>query len=185
MFQVSKRLLSIVDYHKMAAIDILPDQGIELIEGEIIEMSPIGGKHITAVNRLNHFLSLLLENKAIVSVRNPIIIGDFSEPQPDISLLKYRSDFYGGKTPEANDVLLVIEVADTSLAYDREIKLPLYADSGIPEFWLVNLEQEEIEVYWEPIEKVYKNRTLFRSGDTVIARHLELRLEVKKLFSPE
>ncbi len=174
--QIIKRLLTVEDYHKMGEAGILQERGIELINGEILEMSPIGSKHVSCVNKLNALLNALLAGKAIISIRNPIITGDYSEPEPDIAILKYREDFYTQEVPHARDVLLVIEVADSSVAYDREIKLPQYAQSGIPEFWLINLEDNEIELFWQPVGKNYKFRELLRYEDRVQSKTMEFNL---------
>ncbi|MFM9949000.1 MAG: Uma2 family endonuclease [Saprospiraceae bacterium] len=181
-FQVSKRLITVNDYHKMAEVGILPDRGIELINGEIIEMSPIGGKHVTIVNRLNKLLNSILGDNAIISVQNPVIVSDLSEPEPDISILKYRADFYDGQTPTAQDALLVIEVAGSTLIYDREVKLAVYAASGIPEFWIVNIEERTIEAHWEPVGKAYKYRALLHPGDIAEAQYFDLKLAIGKVM---
>ena len=99
-------------------------------------------------------------------------------PEPDISILKYRKDFYASGVPHAQDVLLVIEVADSSVDYDRTVKLPIYAQSGIPEYWLINLEKDEIEAYWEPAGAGYRFRELLKVGDVLKARNLEFEVEV-------
>lgn len=180
--QITRRLLSVEEYHKMGEAGILQEKGIELINGEIVEMCPIGSKHVSCVNKLNALLNAMLGKNAIVSVQNPIITGDLSEPEPDISVLIYREDFYAAQVPRAKDVLLVIEVADTSADYDREIKLPLYAQSGIPEFWLINLEKNEVEAYWHPTGDGYKFRELLRPGDVLEARNVGLNIEVKDIL---
>ncbi|MCB0599063.1 MAG: Uma2 family endonuclease [Lewinellaceae bacterium] len=176
--QITKRLLTVEEYHKMGEAGILQESGIELINGEIIEMSPIGSKQVSCVNKLNALLNAILGKNAIVSVQNPIITGDLSEPEPYISILAYREDYYAEKIPGSKDVLLVIEVADTSVEYDREVKLPQYAKSGIPEFWLVNLEDQVIEVHWQPAGDGYKFRELVRSGDILDARNIKLSIPV-------
>ncbi|MBK7408747.1 MAG: Uma2 family endonuclease [Saprospirales bacterium] len=180
--QITKRLLTVTEYQKMGEVGILQEQGIELINGEIVERSPVGSKHLACVNKLNALLCAMLGEKAIVSVQNPVIAGDNSAPEPDISILKYRKDFYVSKVPYAKDVLLVIEVADSSFEYDRTIKLPIYAQSGIPEYWLINLEKDEIEAYWEPAGNTYRFRELLRAGDVLAARGMELEVEVGKVF---
>jgi len=180
--QISKRLLTVEEYQKMAEVGILREQGIELINGEIVEMSPVGSKHLACVNKLNAILSALIGSKAIVSVQNPIIAGDNSAPEPDISILKYRKDFYSSEVPHAEDVLLVIEVADTSAEYDRTVKLPIYAKSGIPEYWLIDLEKNEIEAYWEPSGSFYKFRELLHAGDVLKAREVPVEIEAGELL---
>ena len=166
----------------MGEVGILQETGIELINGEIVEMSPIGSKHARVVKLLNHFLNKLLADRCIISIQDPIIVNDHSAPEPDVAILKYKPDFYALEHPQAEDVLLLIEVADTSLEYDRSVKLPLYAQSGIPEYWLVNHEKDEIEAYWEPTGDHYKFRELLRTGDTLQAHTLELKLDVNQLL---
>jgi len=181
-FQVSKRLITVDDYHKMAEVGILPDRGIELINGEIIEMSPIGSKHLSCVNTLAELLHEALGRSAIISIQNPVRLGDRSEPEPDVAILKRSPNHYADSLPAAADVLLLIEVADNTLAYDRDIKSIIYAESGVPEFWLVNLKERCIEAYWEPVGKAYKYRALLRPGDVAEAQYFDLKLEVAKVM---
>jgi Uma2 family endonuclease len=132
--------LSVDDYLRMGEAGILgEDDRVELIEGEIVDLSPIGTPHSGAVKRIAKRIILAVGDRATVGVQDPIRIGDFSAPQPDIALLKPRDDFYAGAHPGPEDCLLLIEVAETSLAYDRDKKLPLYARAGIPETWLVDI----------------------------------------------
>ncbi len=138
--QPQKRLFSVVEYQKMAEVGILPEHGVELINGEIFEKSPKSSKHVKTVTKLNRLLGVLVDDEAIISIHNPIIAGNNSEPEPDVAILKNRSDFYENELPHSEDVLLIIEVADTSFYYDSTIKLPLYASSGIPECWIIDLE---------------------------------------------
>jgi Uma2 family endonuclease len=124
--QGQKHQFNVDDYYRMAEVGLLSeDHRVELIGGEIIEMSPIGSTHGGAVKRSSAFLNRKLGDAAIVSVQNPVRLDDFSEPQPDIALLKPRKDFYSNSHPTPPDVLVVIEVADNSVAYDRNVKLPL------------------------------------------------------------
>ena len=180
--QLNKRLLTVEEYHKMGEAGILQEKGIELIKGEIIAMSPIGSKHASCVNLLNEILFEQLGRKVIISIQNPVQLNDSSEPEPDIALLKRTESRYFNQLPKADDVLLVIEVADTSVTYDREVKLPLYAESGIPEFWLINLEENEIEVYWQPAGDAYKFRELLRPGDVLQGRNMEVRIAAKDIL---
>ena len=150
---------SIVDYHRMGGAGIFaPDARVELIQGEIIDMTPIGSGHAGIVNKLNSIFYQMAGDNIIVSNQNPVVLNDFSEPQPDLALLRYREDFYSKSHPRANDVLLIVEVADTTLQYDREIKLPLYASAGIPEVWLVDVEGKTVEIYSHPEEGRYALR---------------------------
>ena len=143
--------LSVDDFHKLGEIGVLRDDDrVELIEGVLIDMSPIGSGHASLVNRFTNRLAAALSGRAIVSTRNPVILDASSEVQPDVALLRHRDDFYANAHPTPSDVLLVIEVADTSLPFDRNVKIPLYARHGIPEVWLVTLRQRRIEVFRRP-----------------------------------
>ncbi len=137
------------------------DDRIELIKGEISLLSPVGSKHASIVNHINAYLNIKLAEQAIVSIQNPIQIGHSSEPEPDIAIRKVRDDFYSEYLPSSVDVLLIIEVADTSLEYDQKIKLPIYAASGIPEYWIINLGKNRIEVYHAPENGKYKFQNYF------------------------
>jgi hypothetical protein len=146
--QILRRRFTVDDYHLMAQAGVLKeDDRVELIEGEIVEMSPIGSRHAACVKRLNRFLSQQVGQHALIGAQDPVYLGEHSEPQPDIALLRLRDDFYATAHPGPADVLLLIEVADTSIEYDREVKVPLYARAGIVEVWLVNVAAENIEVY--------------------------------------
>lgn len=123
---------------------------VELIEGEIIDMAPIGSPHAGMVRWLTQWLSRQVTNLAIVSVQNPVVLGTHSEPEPDVALLRPREDFYSTSHPASEDVLLIIEISDTALHYDREVKVPLYARHGIPEVWLIDLENRAVEIYRQP-----------------------------------
>ena len=143
--------LNVDEYYRMAEAGILgPDARVELIEGEIIDMAPIASRHAAVVRQLAHILHQNVGDQAIVSTQNPVRLDRYSEPEPDLALLRPRDDFYAAAHPGPGDVLLIIEVADTSLRYDREIKIPLYARHGIPEVWLVDLENERLLRFLEP-----------------------------------
>jgi Uma2 family endonuclease len=143
--------LTVADYHRMGEVGILhEDARVELIEGEIINMPPIGSLHAGTVNYAAYLLIQACGEQAIVATQNPVFLDLHSEPQPDIALLRPRADFYRISHPAPADVLLVVEVADTSLAYDTQIKLPLYARHGIPEVWLVDLDNRQLIVHRLP-----------------------------------
>lgn len=170
--QIARRYFTVDEYHRMGEAGIFSeDDRVELIEGEILKMSPIGSRHAASVNRLTRHLNNLLGNRAIVAVQNPILLNDFSEPQPDVSILKPRDDFYAQGLPTPVDVLLVIETADTSLAHDRDIKLPAYARSAIPEVWIVDLPAQAVEVHADPINGVYRDVRSYRRGDAMMPVH--------------
>lgn len=137
-----------------------PEARVELINGEIVLMSPIGLKHAVTINRLNRFLIQYIGDQGIVSIQNAIRISDYSEPEPDIVILKPRPDFYASKFPSSEDTYLIIEVADSSLKYDQITKLALYAESNIPEYWIANLERDILEIYRQPQNKSYLKQSL-------------------------
>jgi len=152
-----RRRFTVKDYHKMALIGILQeDDRVELLEGEVVEMAAIGSRHAACVGRVNQVFSERLRRRAIVRVQDPIRLGEFSEPQPDLALVRPRSDFYASFHPGPQDVLLLVEVADTSEDYDRDVKIPLYAKWGTLEVWLVDLAGDAIEVYRGPTPNGYQ-----------------------------
>jgi Uma2 family endonuclease len=166
--QIQKHYFSVDDYYRMADAGVFPiDARVELIEGEVIEMSPIGNRHAGCVDRLNALLNRKLKDNVIVRVQSPIRLNDFSEPQPDIALLKPRDDFYASAHPTPADVLLIIEVADTTVEYDRRVKLPLYARAGIPEAWLMILPKEIIEVHSQPVNGKFQKTQRLKRGKTL------------------
>jgi Uma2 family endonuclease len=155
--QVQRRTFTVDEYHRMAEAGILSeDDRVELIDGEIVKMSPIGSCHVACVNRLTAVLTSKIGGAAIVSVQNPFAVDEYSEPQPDIVILKPSEDFYAHSLPTAQDVLLIIEVADTSLSYDRNVKVPAYARAGVPEAWIADLAGDGIEAYSDPVGGVYR-----------------------------
>jgi len=154
-------------YQRLGELGILhEDDRVELIDGQVVEMSPIGDRHASCVRRLNRLFGRNLPEVAIIDVQNPVVLGRQDAPQPDLVLLEPRADAYP-QHPRAGDMLLVIEVADTSLAYDRDIKIPLYARAGIPEAWLVDLAADRIEVYRDPAEGKYASARSVSRGDTI------------------
>jgi Uma2 family endonuclease len=154
------------EYHQMAEAGVLRDDDrVELIEGEIVDMTPIGPRHGAVVNRLNHALARACGERAIVQIQGSIRLGLHSEPQPDVALLRPRPDYYESALPGPESVLLLIEVGDTSLAYDRGVKLPLYARAGIRETWLVDLEASRVEVHLEPGPEGYRRSETRGPGD--------------------
>lgn len=140
---------------------------MELINGEIREMSPIGIKHAVCVTRLTKIFERKLGDRTIVWAQNPILLSDYSQPQPDVAILKWRDDFYASALPTPNDILLIIEVADSTIAYDRDVKSPLYAANGIPEMWLFDVNQQIIEGYSQPSTSGYKRIQRYEQGDNL------------------
>jgi Uma2 family endonuclease len=182
--QIARRQFSVADYARMREIGILAeDDRVELIDGEVRKMSPIGPLHAAIVKRLNTLLSRILDDSVILSVQDPIQLNDYSEPQPDLAILQHRDDFYAAAHPVADDVLLVIEVADTSVEYDREEKVPRYAAAQIPEAWLVDISGDIVEQYWQPRNGKYLLKRLVERGDTIVAQELpNLRIAVDQIF---
>lgn len=145
---LTRHKLDVDQYYLMADVGILDrDARVELIDGEIIDMAPIGEDHISTVNRLNRALVMTCGERAIVSVQNPVRLDRFNEPEPDFALLRPRDDFYAARKAGADAVLLLIEVSKSSVRFDKTVKLALYARFGIPEYWLVNLETRVLEAY--------------------------------------
>lgn len=144
------------DFYRMLEAGIFTeDDRVELINGEVLEMSPTGSRHAGCVTRLNALFARRFMDFAIVTLQNPVRLNDFSEPLPDVSVLKPRDDFYDRSHPTPADVLLLVEVADSSIHYDKRVKVPLYAGAGIPEVWVVNLNEETVEVYARPERGAY------------------------------
>ena len=181
---VSRRLFTVEDYHEMAHSGILKeDDRVELLDGEIVEMSPIGSRHAACVKRLTKILERQLGDAAILSVQDPIHLGPRSEPQPDLALLKPRADFYAQAHPGPKDVLLIIEVAETLAESDRKLKLPLYAKAGIAEVWIWDLTSKQVEAYLQPAGKKYLVVETYNEKQA-LAPHLlpKLKVDLKEVF---
>jgi Uma2 family endonuclease len=153
---VRRRRLDVDQYHRMGEAGVLDeDERIELIDGELVEMAPIGDRHAGTTNDLARVLFAAAGERTVVAVGNPVRLDRYNEPQPDFALLRPRADSYRGSTPTPEDILLLVEVADSSLRYDRTVKLPLYARHGVPEVWIVDLEGGTVEVCREPAADGY------------------------------
>lgn len=156
------------EYHKMAQTGILPpDARVELINGEILEMSPIGRRHKGTVDRVTDIFVPQVHGKAIVRVQSSIVLTDGEEPEPDIAVLRYRDDFYTQSDETPADVLLIIEVADTSEGYDRLTKAPLYARYGIPELWIADVNLDRLTVYRDPTPHGYASTQILSPGQSI------------------
>jgi len=182
--QVLKRRFTVEEYHQMAQAGILSeDDRVELIEGEIVEMTPISSRHAACVKRLNRLFSQRVGERALVGVQDPIRLSEHSEPQPDLALLRPRPDFYTATHPGPQDVLLVVEVAETSADYDREVKLPLYARSEITEAWLVDLEAGVVEIQHKPSSQGYKEVRKYQRGERLASQAVpDLELTVDEVL---
>lgn len=171
------------EYHTMITAGILrEDDPLELINGQILRCMPTGTAHAATVKRLNQILSNLVRGRFIVSVQDPIALNEFSEPEPDLALLQPREDFYANSHAAPQDIALIIEVADTSLGFDREDKVPLYAMCGIPEVWLVDLPAKAVHVFRRPGQTNYSDVIRFRGDDMLPIPGLpEAQLSVREL----
>ncbi len=155
-------------YHQMIKLGILNKyDNVELLEGDLIKMSAMGPRHLSSINRLTEFFILQLQGKAMVSTQGPVEVSQYSEPEPDVTLLKKRDDYYRDAIPKAEDAYLVIEVADTTLVKDRGVKLAAYARAKIVEFWIVNLQEYVIEVYTNPLGSSYQTVRIVHRHETL------------------
>ena len=166
--EITRRLFDVDDYHRMAEAGILSeDDRVELIDGEIVAMTPIGPRHNASVDRATRALVRAVGDRAIVRVQGSVRLDRFREPQPDFVLLRPRDDYYASQLPGAPDILLIIEVAESSLAYDRDVKARIYADSGVPEYWLADLDGRTVWRYSDPREGAYRTRTQAGRGQSI------------------
>jgi Uma2 family endonuclease len=167
--QVLRRAFTVDEFHRMAEAGVFAeDDRLELVDGEIVQMTPIGSRHAGCVDRLNDWFGQRLSGKAIVRVQNPVLLGEQTEFYPDIALLKRRPDFYSESHPQPGDVLLVIEVADTTGDYDRRVKVLRYARAGIPEVWVVDLRERAIDVYREAAGGEYREHQRVGVGQSLV-----------------
>jgi Uma2 family endonuclease len=177
--------ISVHDYHRMAEVGVLaPDARVELIEGEIIDMAPIGKDHQSIVDQLNRMLVRAVGESAIVRVQGSVRLSQWSEPEPDLVLLAPRPDFYRSEFAAGEDTLLVIEVSDTTLRYDRDVKVPLYARHGIPEVWVVDVNAEVFLVYGALRSSNYETHVALERPANVPLTHVAgVTLDVAPLFA--
>ncbi len=160
---------SVDDYYKMIEMGMIDDyERAEIIDGEMVPKMTIGDRHAFAVDMLNRFFMRNLSDDVMVRIQNPLRLTDFDEPEPDI-VLSDLTKYDGKRHPRAAEAILVIEVADASLKHDRDVKLPLYADSGIKEVWIVNLVKDVIEVHHDLNFGIYQRIDIFASGQTVVS----------------
>ena len=180
----ARRRFSADEYHRMADAGILgPEERVELLEGDIYTMAAIGSRHARCVDTLAEWLIVRLAGRAIVRIQGPVRLSSGLEPEPDLALLRPRADRYGEEHPGPGDLLLLIEVADTSLAYDRDLKLPRYAEAGIPEVWLVDLTANQVLIHRDPSGPRYASVSTAGRGDTLTpAAFPDLRLPIDDLL---
>jgi Uma2 family endonuclease len=182
---VHKRLFTVSEYAIMGETGILSHhERTELIGGEVILMSPMGPRHALLVRRLTAYLSNQVGQQAIVSPQCPLQLDTYSEPEPDLVLLRNRPDEYGTKHPRGEDVLLLIEVSDSTLEFDRAEKTPRYAKAGIPELWIVDLKQQQIEQYSQPNQGKYDKKVVCKVTDEIRSLGSPIiAIQVGKLFA--
>ena len=167
-YEGKPRLFNVDEYYAMAEAGILaPDERVELVNGEIVTMSPIGDRHAYSVDESVYLLMTQLGERGRVRCQNPVHLDERTEVQPDIAALRWRDDRYASGHPGPADVLLIIEVSDTTLDSDRNVKLPMYAAAGIPETWIVNIPDGVVEVHTDPSDGVYRSRRVFGRGESV------------------
>lgn len=181
---VKPKRFRVEEFRKMTEIGILPEEsGWEIIDGYLIDKMTIGSKHASIVKRLNKILTNLVGNQAVISIQDPIHINDYNEPEPDVALLAPRKDFYSKSHPMPTDVLLLIEVSDSTIEYDREVKKMLYAEAEIQEFWLINLKNNTVEVYSQPKNGSYYSTRILEAGETIKLTTIEnLQLSVEEIL---
>lgn len=184
--QVDPRLFTVDEYDRLIDAGFFgPDERLELIDGVIVRMNPIGARHAACVARMPDLLSGRLGQRALVWVQNPVVVGRRHELQPDVALLRRRDDYYATNRPGPTDAFLLIEVAETTLALDRLIKVPRYAAAGVPEAWLVDLERDLLLVFDGPSAEGYTSSRVVRRGEAVTPRAFpDLRLSFGELVGP-
>ena len=185
--EVTKRLFNVDEYYKMVKAGILTEfDRVELIDGEIVEMSAIGYRHWMCVTRLTNIFIRALGTAAVVVAQNSVRLDQWNQPEPDLVVYKPRSDYYAERRANPEDVLLLIEVADSSLSNDQKAKLPRYAAAGTPEYWIEDLQHDLLLVYLEPRGNTYNTLITLRPGDSVSpAAFPDVKFSVEELLSTD
>ena len=183
---VTKKLFTVDEFIRLGEVGILPEEGrFELIRGEIFEMPVAKSPHVGPVNRLNMLFAVRLANSVVVSVQNGVTIDDMSLPLPDVVLLNARADFYSESLPTPDDVLLIVEVSHTTHWYDTKIKVPLYAEAGIAEYWIVNVPRKILEVRTNPEEGKYRSLEVFRHGQSIrLQKRPDITFTIDEILGP-
>jgi Uma2 family endonuclease len=182
--EIIKRRFTGDDYQRMGQAGILSRKDrVELIDGEVVAMTPIGPRHSSCIDRANRALVLAAGDRAIVRIQSSVRLDLYNEPEPDIVLLRPQADFYASRLPGPADILLIIEVADSSLDYDRDVKAPLYGASGVPEYWIVDLDANAIRCYSDAASGRYRTVRDARPGESLASALLpECRIDVDQLL---
>ena len=184
--EATKKLFTVDEYYKLAEVGILSEcVRTELIDGEILEMSAMGAFHAAAVARATELFVISLRGKADVRVQLPLRLSLHSEPEPDVCIVKPRLDRYGSHHPGPDDVLLVLEISDSTLRYDRDVKLPIYAAAGVAEVWIEDLPNRTLHAYRQPHDTTYKTALQFAGDQSVALLALpEITFTVSALMGP-
>ncbi|HFC00952.1 MAG TPA: Uma2 family endonuclease [Phaeodactylibacter sp.] len=181
--QSQRYKITVDEYYKMAEVGILkPADRVELIEGEILTMSPINSPHMGMVNILTRFFFKEVGDNATISVQHPILLNEISEPEPDIVLAKFRLDGYSKNKITPSDIFLLVEVSDSTIAYDRETKIPLYAKANIQEYWIVNIQKKQIEQYTQPKGNKYLSKKIIKKSGTISCTTIDFSLNAGDIF---
>lgn len=180
---MQRKIFDVDSYYAMAEAGILTENDrVELIHGEIVKMAPIGSRHAGFVKFLNNYLVGAIKEQVILSIQDPVRLSRYSEPEPDIAILKYREDFYKSSHPTPDDVFFLIEVAVTSVGYDYDIKLPMYASAGIPEVWVVDINQSKITQHLLPDGNKYLEERSYGINETIRCQQLDFEMSVQAVF---
>ncbi len=183
MVKVPKQLFTVSEYYKMAEVGILkPTNRVELINGEIIQKSPIKSPHANAISILEELLFEQLIKKVTIRTQSPIRISNISEPEPDFAVVKYGRSRYAKKHPSGIDTFLIMEVSDSTLQYDRKIKKKLYATANIPEYWIINIPDSQIEVFTQPVNGIYTKEKIYKHADSIKATKINFKINVDDVF---
>jgi len=170
---LTKKLFTVQEFERICDAGIFsPDSRFELIRGEIVEMPKPSRRHAGRVNKLNRVFTSRLGESAIVCVQNEMFLDEMSEPRPDFLICKPLAELFGPFIPDPADVLLLVEISDTSLRYDTRIKAPLYAQAGIPEYWLLNIREDRLEVRSDPVDGAYSRTEFYERGQTLTPQKL-------------
>lgn len=182
--RIIRHRLSVEQYHRMGEAGVLaPDARVELVEGELIEMAPIDSRHFSAVGRLTRLLVEATSTRACVSVQQPLRLDQYNEPEPDLAVLKPRADFYETALPMGTDALLVIEVADSTVAFDLRSKARLYAANGVPVYWVFDLPARLLHVHSDPHDGSYRSvRALTEPATLPVPGLVDISLDLSGLF---
>ena len=183
---IKLRLWTVEEYHKMAEAGIFDeDERVELLEGKIIYKDRVGTAHRSAVGRINYLLHNILENRSLISIQNPIKLDDYSEPEPDIAVVKIDPLDYADHHPRTDEIYLVIEVADTTFKKDCETKGKAYAAAGIIDYWVLDVINRQLHVFREPSENGYKSEAILKENDCISPLNFaDLNIDILEMLPP-